>query len=138
MNDLESRKGEPLRFKKGKYVGQLGWKDNKGPILGVQVYCIVQKRDGGLKRVRVNQTSVASRRAEPTTFLEAAIQQHPDLDIAMDKLAGLLAKCSINHSPELAEMFKERVEDAFIRQHQNGDKATWKWVNFKEGRNMSD
>ena len=53
MNNLDARKGEPLRFKSGTYAGHLGWKDKDGAILPVQMYCILQCRDGSLKRVRV-------------------------------------------------------------------------------------
>ena len=134
MSNLESRKGEPLRFKSGKCAGHMGWKDKDGPCLPVQMHCILQCKDGSLKRVRVKQTGVAARRGEPKTCLQAAIHQHPDLDVAIDKVASLLAKCNINSSPELLDLFDKRVADGHVRQHQLGSKALWKHVKCPDGQ----
>ena len=54
--------------------------------------CIQDKEEEVWKRISKRFVKNIQK-SEPKTFVEAVIEQHPDLDAAMDKLALQMAKC---------------------------------------------
>ena len=89
--NLDQRKGERIRFMRGTYKGQFGWKDTKEGETKKQVYVILE--DG--KTTRVNKTSVQTLPDvdnEPDTFEEAILQQVPKVNELMTELALELSK----------------------------------------------
>ena len=77
-------KGAPIKFVKGMYVGEQGWvHKDKGYTLKM-IYVVVEKSSKVLytKWTRILQTSVklVSELEEASSYEEAILQQHSDID----------------------------------------------------------
>jgi hypothetical protein len=124
-------KGGKIRFVKGTYVGKTGWYAERG-MTSHQVYVIVDMGDEQLE-ARVNQDSVR-RDSVPSSYLDAALQQHHELEALMGKLVLLLARCKIEgkHAQDASSFFLARLVEANETQQALGDKALWKKVTYKK------
>jgi hypothetical protein len=59
------------------------------------------------------------------------MQQHPDIEQTMEKLARQLARCELDHrSTVIQQMFATKLQEATDRQNSLGHKAIWKRVRF--------
>jgi hypothetical protein len=128
---LELRKGTECLLVGGTYQGCIGWLDKDKAATACQCYVIIMK-SGTLKLARVNKESVGNRHVAPTSFVEAAFQQHKDLDECMGKLVKKLAQCRIDGSPEATAFFRKKLDAAYGRQMILGSKAVWKDVDYEE------
>jgi hypothetical protein len=126
------KKGKEIRFLRGTYEGKKGWIDDDAKKLKKHVHVILALPDGGEETKRVWKSSVRARR-RATSHEEAILDQNPDIDGLMDRLAGLLAKCEIqNDSEKLARIFIHRINEANERQDELGHRATWRNVSFND------
>jgi hypothetical protein len=75
----------------------------------------------------------------PTNYVEAALQQHVDIDCALNKVCKLLAKCHLRtgHKEAAQHVFMKRMETAIHQQAAEGSKATWYHVEA-EAKEMSE
>ena len=87
-----SMKGDKIRFCKGKYENLEGWLLRNGKKYPEMVDCIVQMHDGEEELVRVRKSSVKTIITDVTSKFEAVVQQHPEIENAVDDLMRLLAQ----------------------------------------------
>jgi len=126
-------KGEEIRFAGGKYHGLKGWRWKGREDTKKQAYVIVELEDGKEGGVRVKKTSVGAPFEAPKNYVEAALQQNVEVDVAMTKLCKLLAKCNLHGGEgELHQVFAEKMQAASAQQQseQEGRGATWFKVKF--------
>ena len=130
-------KGERIRFVKGTYAGELGWMDksrkSKKSKKSKYRYVIVDL-DGGEKATRALLTSyrVHCGEVDPNSCEEAALQQHPDLELAMIRLAEMFAECGMCDTREAVRLFGAEMDLAKQHQHKLGRHARFRSVEFTE------
>jgi hypothetical protein len=127
-----SDKGEPIRFVRGLYKGKTGWLNKEKGSTECQFYVIVSMANNKIKRTRVNKESVAAPRDEmaPSSYAEALLQQHPDLEEKMDILCRELAKCKIQKDAAgIYKILNRKIEEAIKRQSKKS-KAVYREVIF--------
>lgn len=122
-----STKGQAIRFKKGKFAGDTGWiniaKGTQG-FTPEKVHVIVgtgQYRD---THTMVLQTSIAkAERSEPTSFAQAAYQEHPWVEKLMYQLAAKIACLDIEREEltEIADIFAAILLEADDAQKKKGN-----------------
>jgi hypothetical protein len=88
---------------------------------------------GRITRVRRTSVKLASEEVEPTSYEEACLRQHPDIEAAMDKLARDLAKCSVGNSQEISRLVQKKLAGAIVAQRMQGNKASWRHVDYQCG-----
>ena len=65
--------------------------------------------------------------------MDAALQQHIEVECALSKVCKLLAKCNLTgHEEALQHAFMERMHAVHTQQLSEGDHATWFTVNFDD------
>lgn len=104
-------KGEPITVIGGKYLGLKGWYWHGKSNTPKQVYVILKEEDGKEEMgVRVNKENVVSR-GVPTNYIDAALQQYPDIAHDMKQLCKKLAMCKIaGDEHELQDKIYETVQ----------------------------
>lgn len=125
--------GDEIRFVGGKHEGKAGWIDTSKKPTPKMFYVIVNEDDGTKTATRVMKESVVdAKRAlvEPSTFEDACLQQHPEIDRMMDKLAERLAMCSVVPTDHLGTVFLKKLHKANTKQFNKGKKALWYKVDF--------
>jgi hypothetical protein len=135
----EGKKGKHILFLGGKYIGKKGWLDlNQDPMpkfIGV----IVEGKGSDEDLVtRVKQAFVKdiSARKIPTSYEQALLEQHPDIEILMEKLATELARCEISGragtgaADGVLAMLKSKIKKAYNKQTLLGHHALWRKVKF--------
>ncbi len=130
-----TNKGEKVRFVGGKYVGKKGWLNNDKGDTTYFVYVIVDLGNGKTKETRVSKENVASPHTAPASYEEAVLQQIPEIEALMDKLARELAKCHVevkDSSAPILEIMGLKIRDAMAKQVRKGSKATWRMVKFSK------
>jgi hypothetical protein len=135
-----SNRGAEIRFVRGKYLGYMGWINLEGKKTAASVDVIVQgykETDGSTcnRATTVRKTSVRPRaQAAPRSRAEAIMQQHPEIEQTMEKLARQLAKCELStRSASILHIFATKLQDATARQIAMGNRATWKRVQYNSG-----
>jgi hypothetical protein len=139
-NNKMSNRGEEIRFVRGKYMGYTGWLNKDGNESAKSVAVIVngyKEKNGATsnKTTTVRKESVRPKdQTAPRSRAEAIMQQHPDIEQTMEKLARQLAKCELNpRSTSIQQMFATALQDATARQIAMGNTATWKRVRYNGG-----
>ena len=129
-------KGDDIRFSKGSYAGMRGWLDASKPDHPPKMYnVIIQISPVEDKVTRVMKTSVRFLVNDtiPVSMEEAVLKQHRDVDVAMDRLAALLAQCMVRPaSNEIHRIFENKIDEAWSSQTMKGEKATWRVTEFVE------
>jgi hypothetical protein len=141
-----SNRGNEIRFVgTGDYAGYTGWVDTDGNETAQSIAVIVnayKRKDGSTynKRTMVRKTSVRPRaQPAPRNRAEDIMQQHPDIEETMEKLARQLAKCELGPRPRsIQAILFTKLQDATARQIALGSKATWKRVQYTSSGNTSD
>jgi hypothetical protein len=121
---MSAKKGEAIRFIGGTYSKankstMTGWFNASKEHTPCMYQVIVDLGNGKEKVTKVMKESVriVSEEAGPTCFEEAVLQQHPDIDKAMDKLAQELAKCGVHaQSNEISRILSQKILNAFVAQ----------------------
>jgi hypothetical protein len=134
---IDQRRGAGIRFVGGKYIGKLGWFDTSREATAKSYPVIVnaiKKKDGNIGDVAtmVRKTSVGLLdEAEPESYVESALQQHPKITRLMDTLCAKLAMCEIDPQNDLLyKIFKEKYVEAVERQTAKGSDALWYQINY--------
>lgn len=124
-------KGQAIRFVKGTYAGQTGWYNSvNNTKSGIYCSVIVPMKSGAEKATRVLKSSIRAPFADPTTFEEAALQQHPDLELAMINLAEMFVQCGVTRSTEAMKLLDAELTEAYSRFKLLGNKARYRGVDF--------
>ena len=92
-------KGKPIRFVRGTYQGLEGWVDkaNKASKKSGQIWVIVDDVDYKEEiHTQVLRTYIQNERSTPSSWAEAAVEQHPKLDESITNLAFLLASFNVS------------------------------------------
>ena len=125
-------RGEEIRFVRGKYVGCTGWHDisrkksEKSKFFPV----IVTMEDDTEKQTRVRGSSIRVPHKAPLTHKEAAMQQYPDIELAMINLADMFIQCNIESPEETLRMFNNELLASRNRQDALKGKARYRGVYF--------
>ena len=129
-----SDKGDEIRFVKGTYQGRNGWLNkNRRSKKSRYSYVIVDLEEEGEKPTRVLTTSIRKPHKVPTSFEEAALQQHPDIELAMIRLCEMWAECGLNDGNNATRLFVEELHNAHESLKTQGNKARHRQVHFEEG-----
>jgi hypothetical protein len=135
-----SNRGEEVRFVRGKYIGYTGWINRDGDETAVSIAVIVNgykdKKTGVTTNkattVRTESVRVKAQPA-PNSRAEAIMQQHPEIEQTMEKLARQLAKCDLSPlSTSILQIFATKLQEESARQIAMGNRATWKRVQYDE------
>jgi hypothetical protein len=130
-------KGHHIRFVKGTYAGRNGWIDSsrkkgKSNYRHVIVAADPEDQDSQEKCTRVKITSFCDPHPIPSSFEEAALQQHPDIEVAMIKLAEMFTQCSISDYNGVMRLFANELDKAKKIQRKQGNKARYREVHWVE------
>jgi hypothetical protein len=128
-------KGDAIRFVKGKYAGLAGWidknKKKKKNSFYRDVIVMLDDDSGEEKNTRVKISSYRKKAfADPRTFAEACVIQHPDIERTMIELAVMFAQCGIYQNDETLLLFDAELTLAWKLQQKLGSKARYRQVKF--------
>jgi len=130
-------KGDEIRFVKGVYANLVGWKNKaKKKVKGSQrvpVIVLLEKIGNGKDKVKattVNRSSFRKPFTEATSKEQAAIQQHPDLELAMINLAAMWAQMGKTDLNNVVKLFTDELADAQQRQRKLKGKARYRFVEY--------
>ena len=126
----EMVKGEEIRFVKGTYAGNQGWLNTSKKSKSGRYDYVIVNLDDKEKPTRVLKSSIRKPFQEPETYEEAAVQQHPEMELAMIRLAEMFAECGVQQAGETVKLFVKELERAHHHQLQLGSKARYRNVNF--------
>jgi hypothetical protein len=134
--DDPSEKGQELRLIHGTYKGKTAWVNpHKPPTKHYISVIILDDHTGGEFKTRVRRTSVGKPLSRPTSFEEAALQQHPMINTMMENLAKQLAMCNIQAGNQnIHAIFDHMIEKSNKMQADDQENALWKSVDYKEKR----
>ena len=133
-------KGAARKITGGKYCGLNCWIDDSRRHPETQVYVCVQLISGEEKEIwtRISKKYCQAPPKAPVTFPEAVMQQHNDVEKAMNKLCLLLVKCqtceTTNRIKETNDLFKSKLEEAFHNHIAIGHKREYRVTEFDEKR----
>jgi hypothetical protein len=136
--EVEGDKGQRVRFIGGTHVKKKGWlrlsKERRGEN---QIYVLVDLGNDRVKKTYVSLINVAEILPPPTTWTEALLDQHTDVDAALEDLCRKLAKFDLypERREQLNAKIAERLAGAISRQLNLGSGATWKRVVYLQGMN---
>jgi hypothetical protein len=125
---MTDNKGEEIRFVAGNYIGETGWLNAAKRHTKLKYYVIVDLDDEE-KATLVWKTSVklSSEEVAPTSFEEACLRQHPDIDAAFDQITKLLAACGVGRdSDEIPRIMSKKLLEACVARDVKGNKASSK------------
>ena len=123
-------KGAEIRFVRGTYAGHEGWLDTSKVVKSGRYCAVIVNLDGEEKATRVSKSSVRNPFQELTTFEEAAIQQYPEIQITMIRLAQMMAECNVENDTESLRLFQIELKVAHDHQEALGNKAQYRHVDF--------
>jgi hypothetical protein len=88
-------KGREIRFVRGTYKGCTGWLDSANKTKKDWVWVVVDDKDYEEEvHARVWKSSVRESHKAPTTWAEAAVQQHPEIEFAIIEVSCMFATCT--------------------------------------------
>jgi hypothetical protein len=125
-------KGDPIRFVKGSYAGLTGWinKARKKKRNGY-INVIVLLEDGTEKKTHVRKGSSREPQSSPSSYEEAILQQHPDIEKKMTELASMFAACNVMDDQKAAALFFFELGRAKTEQQELRGKARWRQVTYQ-------
>jgi hypothetical protein len=131
---MPATKGDPIRFKRGKYKGQTGWRNDDREDTRHRTYVIVTLLDDTEKETWVKRRSVAAPRGPPTNYFEATLLQHPDIEGLVEQLCFEIARCSLGPQNQnvdpIYESIHDRLNEAMFAQAALGSRATWRMADY--------
>ena len=130
------RKGEPIRFIGGKYIGYKGYFNLSGDTTNDYYPVIVlnYKKASGVvvdkvTKVRKDSVKSAGEDSAPKSRAEAILQQHPRIEKQMNDLCRMLAQCELNpNSKSIQKIFASKMKAASEKQLTKGSSALYKRV----------
>jgi hypothetical protein len=126
-------KGERIIILWGKHHGKKAWL-NADKQESKSKYPIVYKFNDEYYKTSVykHMVAIGQESGQATTLEQAAFEQIPELEQAINTLTTKLAMCGIlQASPELLQKIGARLNHAVERQQAKGSKALWLNVNWK-------
>jgi hypothetical protein len=128
--------GQRIRFIRGTYEDQKGWLNANREATKCKYYVIVEPDPPNRlheKETFVLKTSVKfiNAQTKPTTWEEALLNQHPDIDQQMDRLAADLVMCRINSGEEISRILVEKIADEQNKVQALGSDAKYKDVHWE-------
>lgn len=132
---MSVEKGEPIRFIKGAYAGYTGWINASATKKKNSFWWpVIVDMDGDETTTRVKESSMRKHfTAPPTTLEEAAVQQYPDLELAMIKLADIFAQIAgLQDNCQAVNLFNAELIRARNDQQKQGNKARYRHVHFEK------
>jgi hypothetical protein len=108
-------KGEEIRFIRGTYKGLTGWSDtaNKSKKKSKMIWVVVKDEDYDEEiHTKVWRTSIREMQKVPTTWAQAAVQQHQEIEDAVIEVARLFASCSIADETSVIELIGKEIRRA--------------------------
>jgi hypothetical protein len=130
---MSSIKGKPIRFIHGTYNRKTGWFDTAKVHTSCCFYVIIDMGEGRdyATRVSKNSVSVIADEILPANYVEAVLQEHPDVEAAFDKLVTLFAACGIQgESPDITRILSEKLIAAGVKQDMKGNMAVWRHTDW--------
>lgn len=138
MPEPEPLKGDEVHFVGGKYLGKKGWMNAAKTQPAKMKYVIVDLGDGNELATRVRKDSVGQPPLPPNSYEEAALQQIPEVELALRKAARLLAKCGVQEWTEACRIFEAFGQEESQKLMALGSKATYhtiEWGDENQGLN---
>jgi hypothetical protein len=136
------KKGTAIKIVDGKYKGYWGWIDTSRDATACFVPVIVSIKKGSAvaeKKTRVVHENymLITEVKKPTTYEEAVMAEHSDIDALMRQLVKKLAECeNIGAVGEagnnVAGIFLDRLGKAIAAQNNKGEKARWRRVKWRK------
>ena len=111
-------KGKAIRFVKGTHAGETGWyndskrKSKRSVYRHVIVHLVDDDDKVTEKATRVKKTSIRPEWDAPQTFEQACVQQHPEMEQCMTKLAEMWAECAIQDNVGAVNVFHNELDKA--------------------------
>ena len=124
-------KGEEICFVKGTYAGLAGWKNKaKKRAKGSSMIPVIVQLENELKATKVKLSSFRKPFTEPTCKEEAALQQNPDLELAMINLATMWAQMGVTDISNIAKLVATEINEAQKHQRNLKGKARYRLVEY--------
>lgn len=127
------QKGELIRFIGGTYCGKDGWVWAGRNFCKKQVWVIIRTNCEEVG-TRVDKKFVEIF-VHPKNWVEAALQQHPEVELHLNELCEHLAKCNIDaieNAENLQLVVSQKLTHAIEKQRRKGNGATWLRVHYDE------
>ena len=133
------QKGSEISFIKGTYVGLTGWINaSRAPKNGYGYVIVKKTSDNEEKCTRVKKSSVRKIPGAPSSYEEAMLLQHPDIQRQLCQLATMLASCDINDDTEIVRLLKVELRTAQSYQAELGHRARWRQIDYDIYGDMED
>lgn len=122
--------GRQVRITSRGNESKRAWLDAEKGETSKMVYVLIEDYPGRpLRATRVMKTSVANMHSEATTRFQAMLQQIPDIETMINKLAKKIAKCKVEGDSELKDHLGAKVDEALARLRSTGN-TDWTEVQF--------
>lgn len=128
-------KGDPVEMIGGVYKNNHGFIWKTANKCSKKVWIIVTLKDGTERGACLARTSFrVISNDRPATRIEAALRQHPTIDLEIDQVCKKLAQCSFDGTErELYNMFKKKMDVAVAQFNEEGPVRTYYHVDFDDG-----
>jgi hypothetical protein len=116
----------------GANKGKVGWISAESTHTELSYRVIFAENENAIRIVRRTSVKILpNHEVHPSSYEDALIEQHEDIDLALDKVCAELAKCGITApTPRLMSIFMERVRNAHSKQQSKGNKALYRHVEW--------
>jgi hypothetical protein len=134
----QSKKGAPIKFIGGDYVGCSGWINKMKDPMDTFIYVIVvlkKTKKELLTRVKQENYVLLADIKVPINYEEAMVQQHPDIEQMLNMLAGKMAECELigvtgQSGQNIGNVFLQHLGKAIARQNAKDSKSRWRRVRW--------
>jgi hypothetical protein len=139
-SNFDSSKGTPIQIVGGDHSGCSGWIDKSRHPTNCFTPVILNKKKHN--RLQEIQTKVQHENyilhtelKPPTSYEDAMLQQHTDINELLNKLVREMAQCELTGANEtsqknISSIFLSRLHKARQRQDVKGSKARWRKIKF--------
>ena len=128
-----AQKGKAIHILGGTYKGKSSWINIDKCKTAESSYVIIVMDDGTEVEKLIHDWNFdfATRR-KPRSYAEAALQQHPDINLQLNKLCEALSMLKVdNDMPKMLLIFNERLNAAAkFQQSRKGKKAVYRTVSY--------
>ena len=132
----QEHKGKAIRISGGKYLGCTGWINARRDQTKCRRYVILELQNniGSTfeHKTFVDKAHVGPPHRKPANYTEAAIQQHPQVEAALDKACREIIKCNIDDYNDVLELLAKKLVEQALIQQSKGYKARYYDVKFKK------
>ena len=137
-SNFESKKGSPIQIVRGGHSGCSRWIDKSRYTSNCFTPVIVKKGNQEQEiqtKVKHENYILNTELKVPTTYEEATIQQHADINELLNKLVRKMAECELAGATDtsqkiISSIFLSRLRKARQRLDVKGSKARWRGIKF--------